>query len=130
MFFDDIFFDKGEDKKDLFDLKEGFLYGNMFKNEYRGYKNYRPLVITANDEKGKILLAIYELDFAMNDLSLYLDLHPEDMSAYKVFKKYTNNLNALVKEYEMKYGPMELCHSDYEKYEWVNSQLPFKGENI
>ncbi len=130
MFFDDIFFNKDEDKKNLFSLKEGFLYGNMFRNEYNGYKNYRPMVINAGDEKGRLLLGIYELDFAMNDLSLYLDLHPDDMSTYNLFKKYTEDLNSLVKDYESKYGPMELCHSNYDKYEWVNSALPFKGGNL
>ena len=38
--------------------------------------------------------------------------------------------SSLVKDYESKYGPMELCHSNYDKYEWVNSALPFKGGNL
>ena len=130
MFFDDIFFDNKDDNVSLYGTKEGFLYGNMFKNEYKGYKNYRPLIITASDEKGKLLLAIYELDFAMNDLSLYLDLHPDDMNTYKLFKQYTQELNKLVDKYEEQYGPMELCSSNYDKYEWVDSKLPFKGGNI
>jgi len=129
MFFEEIFFDSKNEIK-LFDSTEGFLYGNMFKNEYDAYKNYKPLIITANDEKSKLLLEIYELDFAMNDLSLYLDLHPDNDEVYKLFKGYADKLNMLVKKYEELYGPMELCSTDYSKYQWVYSKLPFKGGNI
>ena len=130
MFFDDIFFDNKKNNIDLFSTKDGLLYGNMFKNEYKPYKNYKPVVINANDDKSNLLLNIYELDFAMNDLSLYLDLHPNDMDVYRKFKAYTNDLDMLVKKYEMQYGPMELCNSDYDSYQWVYSKLPFKGGNL
>ena len=130
MFFDEIYFEDNSKKLDLFDINDGLLYGNMFKNEYKPYKNYKPIVSNSNDEKGNLLLRIYELDFAMNDLSLYLDLNPNDMTVYEIFKKYTEELNTLVKNYETKYGPMELCNSDYDSYQWVFSRLPFKGGNL
>ena len=128
MFFEEIFMN--DNKNELFSASEGFLYGNMFKDEYVPYKEYKPLIIAANDEKGKILLMIYQLDFAMNDLSLYLDLNPNDKEKYLLFRDYTDKLNMYVKSYEEKYGPLELCNSDYENYEWVKSALPFKEDNI
>ena len=80
MFFDDIIFNiKDNDNKVLFDHEDGFMYGNMFRNEYDPYKNYRVAKLDSNTEIGKLLLKIYQYDFALNDLSLYLDLHPEDM---------------------------------------------------
>ena len=119
MFFDDIIFNiKDTDNNVLFDHEDGFMYGNMFRNEYDSYKNYRVAKLDSNTEIGKLLLKIYQYDFALNDLSLYLDLHPEDMDVYKVFKKYTEELREYVDLYEKKNGPIELDESNYNNYLW------------
>lgn len=128
MFFDDIIFNiKDNDNKVLFDHEDGFMYGNMFRNEYDSYKNYRVAKLDSNTEIGKLLLKIYQYDFALNDLSLYLDLHPEDMDVYKVFKKYTEELRECVDLYEKKNGPMELDESNYNNYLWYEGPWPFIG---
>ncbi len=131
MFFDDIIFNMTNDNNvSLFDCEDGFMYGNMFKNEYDSYKNYRPVQLDSNNELGKLLLKIYMYDFALNDLSLYLDLHPEDMEVYKIFKKYTNELKEYVDIYEKKYGPMELDDSQYNSYMWDEGPWPFIGGGL
>ena len=128
MFFDDIIFNiKDNDNKVLFDHEDGFMYGNMFRNEYDSYKNYRVAKLDSNTEIGKLLLKIYQYDFALNDLSLYLDLHPEDMDVYKIFKKYTEELREYVSLYEKKNGPMELDESNYNNYLWYEGPWPFIG---
>ena len=128
MFFDDIIFNMNNDTNViLYDDKDGFMYGNMFKNEYDSYKSYRPVQLESNTELGKLLLKIYQYDFALNDLSLYLDLHPDDGDVYKVFKKYTEELRKCVDVYEKKYGPMELDNSQYSNYLWDEGPWPFIG---
>ena len=128
MFFEDIIFNiKDDDNVNLFNYEDGFKYGNMFKNEYDPYKNYRVLDLESNTELGKLLLKIYEYDFALIDLALYLDLHPEDMGVYKLFKKYTEEQRKYVDMYEKKYGPMELDNSDYTNYLWDEGPWPFIG---
>ena len=128
MFFDDIIFNvKDDNNVMLFEYDDGFMYGNMFKNEYDSYKNYKPVQLESNTELGRLLLKIYEYDFALNDLSLYLDLHPDDMDVYKMFKKYTIEQRKYVDMYEKKYGPMELDHSDYTNYMWDEGPWPFIG---
>ncbi len=128
MFFDDIIFNiKDNDNYVLFDHEDGFMYGNMFRNEYDSYKNYRVAKLDSNTEIGKLLLKIYQYDFALNDLSLYLDLHPEDMDVYKIFKKYTDELREYVSLYEKKNGPMELDESNYNNYLWYEGPWPFIG---
>ena len=128
MFFEDIIFNfnNNYDVK-LFNYNEGFMYGNMFKNEYDSYKNYKVAQLKSNTELGNILLKIYEYDFALNDLSLYLDLHPEDTEVYMLFKKYTEELRNYVEMYEKKYGPMELDSSNYNQYKWYEGPWPFIG---
>ena len=131
MFFDNLEYNIfNKNKLDLFTTKDGFNLGNMFKDEYDGYKNYKVGKLDANGEKEKILLCIYEYDFALVDLGLYLDLHPEDMDAYNMFKKINDERKYYIDMYENKYGPLELDSTDYNSYEWFKSPWPFEGVDI
>lgn len=112
-----------------FEPKEGFNKGNMFINEYLPYKNYTPTILMPKNEKERILLNLYEYDFALNDLSLYLDLHPEDNYAYKMFQKYVNNYEIVKKEYESKYGPLVLTCDSSMDYKWNKNPFPWESED-
>ena len=78
----------------------------------------------------QLILKIYEYNFALNDLSLYLDLNPDDKNVYSLFKKYTEEQRACVELYEKKYGPLELDDSDYSSYMWYKEPWPFVGGNV
>lgn len=130
MFFNDILFNEKINTNDLFDASEGFMYGNMFKNEYDPYMNYKEPRLIANNEYEKLLLEIYEYDYALNDLSLYLDLHPNDEQIYKLFKVYTEKENKLVNEFEKKYGPLDVYESNYDSYMWYKGKWPFEGVEL
>lgn len=131
MFFENIIFDKKVDYNDgILDAREGFLRGNMYKNEYSPYKQYQPTKLVSNSEKGNLLMCIYEYDFALNDLSLYLDLHPEDGKVYDLFRMYTEKYREYVEAYEKKYGPLELDCSDYSSYMWGKGPWPFSGGKV
>lgn len=131
MFFDDILFNMKDDMNTrLYSDKEGFLKGNMFINEYVPYKNYRVARLEGRNEKEQLLLMIYQYDFAVNDLNLYLDIHPEDSQIYETFKRYTEEQKNYVDMYEKKYGPLELDESNYSTYMWENGPWPFVGGGI
>ena len=128
MFFEDVIFSiKDDNNVMLFDYDEGFIYGNMFKNEYDSYKNYKPVKLESNTEVGRLLLKIYQYDFAINDLSLYLDLHPENEDVYKTFKNYVEEQRKYVDIYEKKFGPLELDDTNYNSYIWYEGPWPFVG---
>ncbi len=131
MFFEDIIFNMNDDNSsNVFSARDGLMHGNMFKNEYVPYKNYKVAKLESNNEKGLLVLKIYEYNFALNDLSLYLDLHPNDNQIYSLFKQYTEEQRACVDLYEKKYGPMELDDSDYSSYMWYKEPWPFVGGNV
>ncbi len=135
MIFDDIIFNYKNDlmetsKNDVYDSSTGFLLGNMFKDEYIGYRNYKVSRLIPTNEKAALLLEIYELDFAMNDLSLYLDIHPEDDALYNLFRQYSNRLGECMLEYERKYGPLELNNTNYDSYLWYKGKWPFEGVEL
>ena len=114
----------------LYSTKEGFLKGNMFKDEYDPYKNYAIATINPSNSKEELALKIYELDFALNDLNLYLDLHPEDTTMFDTFKKNIKELNRLKEQYIDAYGPLCLTDVTGSNYSWLNKFPWEKGGSI
>lgn len=112
----------------LLDPMEGFLRGNMFKVEYLPYKNLTYFKLSPSDEKERDLLKIMALDFAVNDLNLYLDLHPDDKFVFEKFKKYVEELKKLSKEYAKVYGPLELTQTKGNKYDWLDCPWPWDSK--
>ena len=118
---------KFDDKSDKLDLENGFYLGNIYVDLYKGYKNYKPKKLNAYSEQQKMLLRIYELDFILNDLNLYLDLYPNDTKMYELFKKSAMELNMLKAKYDEKYQVLELCKDVNGKYTWVDNPWPWDG---
>ena len=104
--------------------KEGLIKGNMFNNEYKSYKNIQPKDIEATNEKSDLCLKIYELDFAITDLALYLDLHKNDNDTYNIFKNYVKKYKEYKEKYENNYDI--ICQDSIIKntYSWTNNPWP------
>lgn len=109
----------------LVDSKEGFLRGNMFRDEYVPYKNMRYVMLKPKNEREVLLFKIMEVEFAVNDLNLYLDMHPEDVEMYEKFKMYTNECIRLKDEYAKTYGPLTLDQTKSNNYEWLKNPWPW-----
>lgn len=107
---------------------EGFLKGNMFRNEYEPYKNLTYFKLEPKNEKEKKLYKIMALSFAINDLNLYLDLHPDKKEVFTLFKKYIEEKEYLCKEYVKMYGPLELNETLGKKYDWLDSPWPWDAQ--
>ncbi len=107
---------------------EGFLRGNMFKDEYEPYKNLTYFKLNPTNEKEKDFYQLLALSFAINDLNLYLDLHPENKEVFSLFKKYIMEKEKACKEYERKYGPLEITGTTGLKYNWIDSPWPWDNK--
>lgn len=110
----------------IFDLAEGFTKGNMFANLYEPYKNYTPEYPKPRTERQALLDKIYKLCFALNDLNLYLDIHPGDTAAYELFKKYSLMYNKCCEEYGKLYQVLELSNDTNGKYTWLDNPWPWE----
>lgn len=117
-------------KNDILDLDDGFTKGNMFADIYDEYKDYKPKMIKAQNEREALLFNIYKLDFAINDLNLYLALNPDDKSVYQLFTKYCLMYRKCVEEYEKKYQVLELTDDIFGKYTWGSNPWPWEGEYV
>ena len=105
--------------------KEGFLRGNMWAYEYEPYKGMHYLPLKPTCEREALLFQIMELDFAVNDLNLYLDLHPEDERIYEKFKEYTKECIELKDRYAREFGPLTLDQTPSASYEWMKNPWPW-----
>lgn len=105
--------------------KEGFQRGNMINDEYQPYKNYNAIPLIPQNDREKKMLKVYEYCFALNDLNLYLDTHPDDLEAYRLFQKYVEEEKRAKKEYTEMYGPIVLTNSNYSNYEWSKNPWPW-----
>lgn len=128
MFFDDFSFDKNTDVfvgKIININEDGYIYGNMFKDEYKPYKDYKVYRLNPSSEEEALKLKIMEEQFIVTDLGLYLDLHSNDNDIFEYFKKHRKMLNYYTEEYENKYGSICL-NSNSENYNWIDSPWPWE----
>ena len=106
---------------------EAFLRGNMFQDEYEPYKNLTYFKLNPKDEKEKLLYQVMALSFAINDLNLYLDLHPDNKEVLDLFKKFVREEKELSSEYVKKYGPLEVTEIMGNKFNWIDSPWPWEN---
>ena len=76
-----------------------------------------------------LLQQINEVSFAVNDMILYLDTHPEDEKALRYFAEASDRRNKLMAEYAEKYGPLTIDDAAVSSEKlWTWSQQPFPWE--
>ena len=109
---------------------------------------HRPFYVTLLDGKAlaeeqsldgeqAMLLQIQKSGFILDDLRLYLDTHPEDKEALKLFKETLQKKMNLMREFATKYYPLaEVCmgsiykeNPEAEYYHWPEGRIPWEGVN-
>ena len=113
----------------LYNPYEGFIRGNLFPNLYDGYKDYKPFQINPMNEQAEMLTNIDSLGFATIDLDLYLDINPNDQNAIGLFNQYRKEKEELIKNYELKYGPLLLNSEALNSVPWMWNDRPWHWEN-
>lgn len=113
----------------LFTPDDGYNKGNLFSNLYSQYKNYKPVVLKANNEREQLLLELSRMAFAAHEINLYLDLNPDDVSMITLFNDYRKKANELRTQYESKYGPLNLASDslDQTPFMWEKNTWPWEA---
>lgn len=114
----------------ILDPYQGYIRGNLFANLYDPYKNYKPEEVNSTNEKNALLYQWQQYNFALTDLNLYLDVHPNDTEAINLYNKYMDIKKQITNKYESKYGPLTIGSDDVggNNWEWVNSPWPWEGD--
>ena len=76
-------------------------------------------------EREKLLKKGATYDFAVIELHLFLDTHPNDNAAAAKLDEYRNRANELRREYEGKYGPIVATDRDANRWAWISNPWPW-----
>ena len=78
-----------------------------------------------NYNKESLLREIMALNFAVNDLVLYLDTHPTDSQAICKHNEYVEEVTKLKKEYQKNYGPLTINFTS-DTWDWIDEPWPWE----
>ena len=79
------------------------------------------------NDKATLKKRIYELDFALHELVLFLDSHPTNRRAMELMREYREKRAKLIAEYEQRYGKYIVNVNDVPmsgRWEWLDSPWP------
>ncbi|MBN8234712.1 spore coat protein CotJB [Halobacillus kuroshimensis] len=78
-----------------------------------------------DQERYSLMEKIQMVDFALVDLTLYLDTHPEDTQAVQQFNQLAVESRDLKTVFEQKYGPLRQYGGSFSGYPWNWSDAPW-----
>lgn len=80
-----------------------------------------------NDEtREEMLKKIKCYNFAIIELALYLDTHPDDERAICLHNSYSKTLKDLKDKYQKVYGPLSIFYP-CNKWRWLEEPWPWEG---
>ena len=82
-------------------------------------------------DRNKLMLLkrIEKIQFAIFEIRLFLDTHPDNMHAIKHYEHYQNKLNETVKEYERMYGTIKPNFTaNGDRWTWCDGPWPWECE--
>ena len=80
------------------------------------------------NDKATLKRQIYELDFALHELVLFLDSHPTNRRAMELMREYREKRAKLVDAYEQRFGKYIVTVKDVPlsvRGEWLDSPWPW-----
>lgn len=106
-----------------YEARAGLVRGTLFPGldlPFMGMVNQKELPVTPKTE-------LQAIGFAVNELALYLDTHPDDQEALDLYRKYQKIYAKGAEEFARRCGP--LTHAtvvDHETYTWMNDPWPWE----
>ncbi len=106
-----------------YEARKGLVRGTLFPGldlPFMGMVNQKEKPITPMSE-------LQALNFAVQELALYLDTHRDDHEALELYRSYQHMYNRCTEEYKRKHGPMNHFQpSDCEEYDWLDDPWPWE----
>ena len=121
-------YEQNINQSNIFDPYNGLIRGNMFPDLYNTYKIDYPIDIKPMNEQAEMLTYIDSLCFACTDISLYLDIYPDDKDAIELYNMYRTNLGEYMVLYQKKFGPITKTSDALNSYPWKWNNAPWPWE--
>ncbi len=78
-------------------------------------------------DKKSLMEEIKSYDFAVVELALYLDTHPNDKKALRNYMAFSEKLKELKKKYEYSFGPLTIEGvNSADRWTWIDGPWPWE----
>ena len=75
----------------------------------------------------RLLNAVTQFGFALSEITLFLDTHPEDPDALDYYRQMNRMYHKVSAEYEDKYGSLtQFCGQDGTIWKWASQPWPWE----
>ncbi len=120
---------KKENTFSLFDDKEAFMLGNLFKNLYMSYNGFSNYFFQPENERQKKLALVQMYMFVAHEINLFLDTHPTNEDMIMLYNKYASLYKEAMCEYESAFGPLLVTNSnETNPFIWVKGPWPWEHQ--
>lgn len=106
-----------------YEANKGIIRGTLFPGldlPFMGMVNCNPLPVTPKTQ-------LQALGFAIQELALYLDTHPEDAEALELYRQYQEMHHKCVQQFDRDRGPMtHMAPVDHKTYTWLEEPWPWE----
>ena len=77
-------------------------------------------------EIGRLLRAVQTAEFALTEVGLFLDTHPEDENALAYFRRYREAHDRAAAAYTAAVGPLTALQNEGNRWKWVDGPCPWE----
>lgn len=106
-----------------YEARKALIRGTLYPGldlPFRGMVNQKEKSITPTTE-------LQALGFAVHELALYLDTHPDDCEALQLYRKYQQMYNAAKTQYTSQCRPLNhMSVTDDKRYTWLCDPWPWE----
>lgn len=112
---------------ELYEPYQGFIRGNMFPSLFDQYG--RIYDVKPMNEQAELLTYMDIFDFALIDIGLYLDVHPENQKMIELYNSFLQEKKSILKKYEENYGALTMDSSalNVAPWSWDNNPWPWEA---
>lgn len=84
-----------------------------------------------NMNRSQLLQWVDEVSFAVTEITLYLDTHPDDSDALAFFNHYNEERKKAVARYSADYAPLtlDMAQPEDDYWRWASEPWPWEGGN-
>lgn len=106
-----------------YEAKKGLVRGTLFPGLDLPFMG----MVNRNELPESPMSQLQALNFAVQELALYLDTHREDAQALELYREYQKMYDHCVAEFTKKRGPMNHSMvSQAEGYDWLDDPWPWE----
>ncbi len=89
--------------------------------------NVRNNQMGASTSKQALMNQINEASFAMDEILLFLDTHPDDAAAMEYYRNAAAMRHQAMDAYQRQFGPLMVDGVFGNSWDWINDPWPWEG---